>query len=415
MLTIRTFIILIFILFLTSCGSKSNTSAATAIASASTPFTSAIESISNGVSAAGGGLQTSSFTLTENQELAETESFLTVTPMVAGLCNSHGSPIEIDTSNISQSDVRFPFIFTYCAMTINDGDTVRGGFDLVKGLICSLETAGVTFTGVAQTLTIDFNNTTCWPTGGPGGMTGTGTLTATGTSPATFNTHFEKGVEFIFNTGSDVLTYKVAANISSSSIEFIAHESWDSGNTGVMAGTIDKTTGVLKYEKRDERIYAGCVSGSCGWNRHSRILANLTLTSGEPSGLTSLSYAYSDTHVADLTDAGATTSSGKLITAIGSLTGGIKARIFIPSGSSTVAQIKDHSTWTETIHTGCMTGTVGINDSADCTSNNGIAKFVTSTKFALVSSSTHLSPAAWLAAYSGFTFTTIDTDIDQAF
>ena len=117
----------------------------------------------------------------------------------------------------------------------------------------------------------------CLPTGAPvGGGVSTGTLTATGSAPASFNSHFEKGVSFTFVEGSDTLTFKVAANITTSSIEFMAYESWASGNKGVMAGSLDKTTGLLRFEKRDERIRSTCTLGSsCGWNRHTRIKAVL--------------------------------------------------------------------------------------------------------------------------------------------
>lgn len=388
------------------CGNSSSSSS-----TSSTPFTSAIGSISTGVAAAGSGLQTNAFALTDQNY------FLAVTPMVAALCDVHGMPLYPAVeggASLSQSDMRYPFVHTYCAMTVNAGDTVRGGFDTVKGLICALESGGIEFNGVAQNITIDFTNTTCWPSGGPGGAT-SGTISATGTAPASFNSHFEKGVQFTYVEGSDTLTYKVAANITATNIEFIAHESWSNGNTGVMAGSLNKTTGVLLFEKRDERVRADCATSSCGWNRHTRLAANLTLTSGEPSGLTSLSYGYSDIQIsaANVSNTALTTASGKLITATGSITGGVKSRIFSLSNQN-IAGMKTPGNWAETAGVGCMTG-AGIN-TANCTSNTGIGAFASTTKFALVAPSpAHLSPSAWLAAFSGFTFTTVDTDVDQAF
>jgi hypothetical protein len=183
-----------------------------------------------------------------------------------------------------------------------------------------------------------------------------------------------------------------------------------------MAGSITKSTGVLKFEKRDERIYSGCSNSSCGWNRHTRLLANLAMTAGEPTGLTSLSYGYADVQVtsAALADGTAATSSGKIITASGSLAGGIKARIFKTSGQTTT-QMKTVGQWTEAVATGCMTGPVGIDSTANCTSNTGISNFTTNTQFGLFASTAQLSPAAWLAAFSGFTFSSINLDSDQAF
>jgi hypothetical protein len=415
------FLIFIIPVLLIGCGKKDAAPVA-ATTTVATPFATAIDSISTSVAAAGSGLGTSAFAPSESQMLVALESqypFLTVTPLTSALCDVHGMPVESGTTTyISQSDVRYPFIHTYCAMTISDGDTVRGSFDMVKELMCALEKGGVTFNGTEQSIAIDFTDTACWPDGGPDGAT-SGTLTATGTAPASFNTHFEKGVSFIYTEGSNVLTYKVAANITSSSIEFIANESWSNGNIGVMAGSLNKTTGALLFEKRDERIRSTCgaTEGSCGWNRHTRLAATLTMSAaGEPTGLTNLSYGYADTQVkaAAMGNPADTNSSGKIITSSGTLSGGIKSRVFAASGKTT-AQLKDFSQWTESVHTGCMTGAAGINDGADCTSNTGIANFTADTKFALYSTSAQLSPSAWLAAFSGFNFTAVDIDDDQAF
>ena len=124
------------------------------------------------------------------------------------------------------------------------------------------------------------------------------------------------------------LDYKIAANIDGDKIEFIAYESWSgtnagssAGNTSVMAGEITKSTGVLKYEKRDERIRSTCANSSCGWNRHTRILANLTMSGGNPTGVSSFQYAYGNDSVnaAAVLDGTATTSNGTIITAKGAV------------------------------------------------------------------------------------------------
>jgi hypothetical protein len=418
----RYYLILISLILFSSCGK--NGTAVTG-SDASTPFTSAIGLISSGVAAAGGGLRTGAFSpmamVTTTQINAEIEAaYSLVTPMVAALCDTNGMPVEsVGGAQISQADYRYPFIHTYCAMTINGGDTVRGGFDIVKGLICSLEKGGIAFAGVAQAITINFADTSCWPSGGPGGAT-SGTLNATGTTPAVFNTHFDKGVSFTYVDGADTLTYKVAANITTNSIEFIAHESWSNGNIGVMAGSLNKITGALLFEKRDERIRSGCSTGSCGWNRHTRIGAVLTMAAGEPSGLTSLSYGYSDIQVSSAALASPSvvaTSGGKVITASGTLTGGIKSRIFATTDNArTVNQMKLSANWGEVVGTGCMTGAAGINNAANCTGNAGLPNFsADNTKFTLLSTSAQLSPSVWLAAFSGFTFTAVDIDVDQAY
>ena len=239
-----------------------------------------------------------------------------------------------------------------------DGDTVRGGFSLVEGLVCSLEKGGIEFNGVAQSITVDFLDTDCWPSGGPGGggRPTSASISATGSAPASFNANFEKGV--IFTVADFGLTFKVAANISSDSIQFIAHESWSGaaagdsvGNTGVMAGSLNKTTGILQFEKRDERVRSTCANSSCGWNRHTRLTAQLTMSGGEPSGLSSLSYGFADTQIPDPTDLAAPNTHAVVITADGDLTSGIKANLFYAQN----AALTNAGLWTHAPATGCAT------------------------------------------------------------
>ncbi len=408
---IRLSISFITLLVLSSCAKTTST----ATSSGSTgDLTSAISMISAGVSTAGSGLSTSILALSGQHSL------LTSTVLNSTMCGTHGEPqMPSAGGDMNQSDERFPFVHTYCAMTTNDGDTVRGGFALVEGLICSLEKGGIEFAGATQSITINFTDTECWPHHGPGGPSGpsSGTISAIGSAPASFNTHFDKGVIFTFSESGDTLTFKVAANLSATSIEFIAHEAWTlSGNTGVMAGKLNKTTGHLQFEKRDERIHtcSGVCSGSEGWNRHTRLFANLVMSSGEPTGLNSISYGFADLQADNPTTP--TNGYGQLITASGSLSDGIKARLFINNTSSTSkTDLQDVTKWIETTNSRCMNA-AGIDaDGSTCTvSNTGINAFTGSTQFALYSTSMpQLSPAAWLAAYSGFLFNSVNLDTDN--
>ena len=339
--------------------------------------------------------------------------------LTSSRCGTHGEPKDASGNNLNNTDQLYPYVFTYCAMTVNDGDTVRGSFDLAKSLICALEKGGLQFAGVAQTISIDFTDTECWPNGGPSFTTGS--ISATGSAPASFNSNFEKGVVFTFSGGGSTLTFKLAANITSTSIEFIGNESWSDGNNGVMAGKLNKTTGVLQFEKRDERIMdcgAPCTN-SKGWNRHTRLYAVLTMSGGEPTGLESLSYTYTDLQADHPTSP--SNGFGQFISSSGSLTTGIKSRYYSVS-DNTVANLKDYTKWNETSNTLCMKNT-GIDDDGDnsCTAPTGIAKFSANTKFALFDSagtagaSAHKTPAEWLAAYTTFNFTTADPDVDTAF
>ncbi len=346
---------------------------------------------------------------------------MTVTQFNTNRCDGHGRPLaSAGGADLSQSDEFYPYLHTYCAVSIKDGDTVRGGFDLVRSLICTLEKGGIEFSGATQEITGNFNDTDCWPDGAPGDETGTITLSAVGSSPASFNSHYTKGV--IFSVASLGLTFKIAANLDSDKIEFLTHESWSgaaagdsAGDIGTMAGELTKSTGVLRFEKRDERVRSDCAASRCGWNRHTRLYAVLTMSNGEPQGVSSLSYGFADIQAdAATVNTTGTNGYGRIITASGLLSSGIKARIFATTPSRTLAEVATSGQYSETTNTACATS-AGFDDSADCTSNTGIGNFSANTKFTLLSSTSRTSVDSWLSSFSGFNFTAVDLDTDNAF
>ena len=102
--------------------------------------------------------------------------------------------------------------------------------------------------------------------GGPGGETEQLPFLQQDHLQQAFNSHFDKGV--IFTVDSYGLEFKIAANLTSDKIEFIAYENWNGANAGnstgnqsVMAGELNKTTGVLK--KGMKRIRSTCTTSSC--------------------------------------------------------------------------------------------------------------------------------------------------------
>jgi hypothetical protein len=393
-------------LFLTACGSSiGNYSDAS-----STPITTSVKLIETGVAATGSGLGSSRFA---SSYLKNNPSFVT-TPLTSSLCTTHGNPIN----TIPSSDDKYPYVQTYCGLTVVDGDTIRGGFSLIEGLICGLEKGGITFTGSTQSITVNFGDRQCWPNGGPdGGNTGSTTISVVGTSPWAANAHYDKGV--VFTAPDYGLTYSLGANLDGDKKEFIAYEHWtggdSAGNEGVMVGELTQSTGVLRFEKRDERIRASCTNSSCGWNRHTRILANLTLHDGTPDELNSFEYAISGANVSPtaIADGMDNSSFGYVVTAKGSLTGEIKARFFTASNKTT-AQLKTLGQWSEGVNTSCANN-AGINSAGTCATETGIANFTANTKFALYSTVAQTSPSAYLAAYTGFNFTHVDLDVDNAF
>jgi hypothetical protein len=261
----------------------------------------------------------------------------------------------------------------------------------------------------------------CFPEGGPEeGMTSL-EIIATGSAPAAVNSHYQKGV--VFTVPSIGLEFKMGANFDSDKVEFIAHENWNganagesSGDNGVMAGELTKSTGALKFEKRDERIRSTCTASRCGWNRHTRLMANLSMSNGQPDNLIDFEYGYSDTHVSPtaLASGSDASSGGKIITAKGALASQIKARLF-RANNKTTTQLKTTGQWTETTNSACASGASGIDDTADCTSQSGIGLFTTDTKFTLFSSPAQTSPADWLTQFTGFNFSSVNLNTDNAF
>jgi hypothetical protein len=378
-----------------------------------TEIADAIGLIAESVEVTGSGLEGgASGMMAQRSRGGLSVSPMAVTPFTSDLCDEHGRPQDGSGNDLNQADEAYPFIHTYCALTINDGDTVRGGFDLTRGLVCMLEKGGIEFEGVAQTITVDMTDDDCWPNGAPD-TDGTTSfdITATGSAPASFNSHFEKGV--VFEVGEFGLTFSIGANLDGEELEFIGMESWDEGNKGVMSGAFNQSTGVLRFEKRDERIRADCTTSDCGWNRHTRIYAQLELDDdGEPVGLENFSYGYADTAV-DAADPTAATQRGTIVTAQGSLTGEIKARLYTAS-NKTAAQLMMVGQWSETANTACADAD-GIDDGGDCTTETGVDLFAADTDFALYSAD-FASSEDWLADFSGFdAFTEIDLDTDLAF
>lgn len=385
-------------------------------------------SIASGIGLIESGVQKTGSSLAGSREL---DSYRT-TPFTSDLCGAHGKPQKPTLGegggdmDEQGGDGRYPFVFTYCALSGTDGDTVGGGFALAKSLICSLEKGGIQFAGAQQTILIDGTDTTCWPNGAP--TRPSFSINATGSSPAAFNNHFEKGVVFSVPMGAETLTFKIGANVSGDKVEFIGHESWTNtatglpiGQTGVMAGEITKSTGVLKFEKRDERISNLVDSRDLGWNRHTRLIANLTMSGDTPTGLLSFDYGYADTQDS--------AHSATVVTARGDLATRIKARLFKASQSAT-ADLAVIGNWSssELTNNFCanQTGMDGTGNNISCGSQGnpgyegGIGLFTADTTFLLydqgLPNHTHKTPLEWLTAFGGFTSSTsVNLDEDVAY
>ena len=415
-----------------ACGSKRTA----ATPKTATTVTGAVALVASGVAETGAGMQASALFSQQLTKMSLTPfsggfspNFATV-PFEKALCDTrtgsgqgHGYPMRDANTRMNSTDPEYPLGITYCYVTINDGDTIRGGFEMARSLICTLEKGGITFTGATQSITPDFSDTDCWPDGGPGGTGNDAgiTISAVGNAPATFNSYFEKGV--VFTVPAMGLTYSIAANLSGDNIEFIANELWsDTGRGGVMSGSINKTTGALKFEGRQERIVnaGGCgdTDQSCGWNRHTRIYADLSVdASGNPNGVKSIDFAYSDvaTPASGLATPSNTTSRGTLITTRGTVAAAVKSRLFSIS-SVTDANLLTVGNWTEVTNNACGTGGAGIADAGNvnCSGTQaGIGKFADPSTFIL--RGTFKAHADWLTQFGGFNFSSINLDSDIAY
>ena len=309
-------------------------------------------------------------------------------------CDAQGYP-----NGLNQSDGNYPGYLTYCFTTVDSGDTVLGGFGTPAVVSCLISAAGLAFDGAAHAVTITQAMLTACELSESDVPAGTA-VTMTGSTPASFNSNYSSGV--IVDLSSTLgLTFKIAFTSNS----FITSESWTDGSIGTTAGKLDTSTGDLWYESRVERENCS-TSSRCGWNRHTRIRAALTMSGTTPTGLSSLSFGYSNIQFTPAQSG----LAGTLVTAKGDLTDGIKARLWSISPGS-VTGYDTAGNWTETTNTKCYTS---ASETAG-TCGTGLNDFSTNTKFLLHSTDGHSSVTDWLGAITGQTFTEVDIDSDTQF
>lgn len=372
------------LVFLFSGCSKSSSS------SGSSEFTAAIGVIENSISVAGSSMQTGTLV---NSRIAPTD------------CDQYGYP------TINQSNENYPGHLTYCFLTVDSGDTVRGGFSTPADLSCLLGKLAVTYDGSEQPFDVTpAIAAECGITnerfGNRDGISGTLTASA----PAAFNPNYAKGV--VLNVTSIGLVFKIAINSSGGVNSFITNESWTDGSIGASAGTLNTSTGDLWYEARVERNDCS-TSGRCGWNRHTRIRANMVMSGSTPTDLNTIEFAYSNIQFTP----GQASLGGTLITAKGVLSTGIKARLWNwdNSGSPTPADYSDSARWQETTNTKCYSET--SESAAGCATETGINKpSAGNTKFFLnAATDSHTSVSTWFTGITGQTFSSVNIEADTQF
>ena len=370
-----------------STGAKSGSGAATYNASKPAGVISAVGAA---VSTAGSKLSTNG---SNSLKIKNSLSHADLQPMlVSGDCDSHGEP-----NGVNQSDPRYPGVLTYCKMTVNSGspDTIQGGFQLVKNIACALENVDMPFDDSTQSVTLTID-TTCFTANQVSDMGGSLTINLTTSAPASFNTYYDKGI-IIDATGAGML-FKIGSKVSSSKIEFITSEYQGATKTGMTAGSLDLVSGELRYETMMDRIDCN-ESGSCGWNRHMRLYADMTLVDGSPADLESISFGYADIQK--------TTPGGTIVSASGDLATGIKARFWQATNGtshtppSSVNDMSIVANWEETTNSKCYTNSSEVGTGC----GTGLALFTANTKFAMTGG--HTSPISFFGSVAGQTFTSV--------
>lgn len=370
--------------------------------------------VGDAVSTAGSGLSGTRFlNLIKNGDKKRTDI------LIADNCSAHGEPENPGTNNsMSSSDPRYPGIMTYCKMSMNDGspDTVQGAFSFPKKISCALERAGITWDGASHpvTLTLDTN---CFSAGDLADMGmnngDTMAITVTASNPAT-NSYFDRSVAMVIPGFG---TYTLMTKVSTTLIEFLAIEDQTVGQQtkeGAFAGSLNLTTGELRYEGRMDRL--SCTGdSSCGWARHIRVYADLAMTDGTPTGLESIAFGMSDIQNDNPSTNPQLEYSGRIVTASGNLITGIAATGWNASDGSSgpPATLTDYNSsvnWLEVNPANpayCFTTT--SETASTCGTPPALFSALTP-KFIFNDGGGATTASAFKTAYSGMTFTAIDLD-----
>lgn len=385
------------------CSSSSNGGTGSTVLDVSKP-SSIMTSVQTAIATASTGMTTATLIEPASADGSIHPSF------VVSDCTDHGDPATAAVPG-GQSDVSYPGLLTYCKISKNDysPDTVQGGFELVKSLSCALESSGITWDNAPHAVDLSiaapcFNATQIANMGG-----GTMAITVTASTPASFNSYFDRSIVLTIPSFG---TFQFATKKTGNKFEFITYENQSATLKGTTYGSLDTSSGDLRFEARSERIDCA-TNGSCGWNRHIRIYANLTMsTSGTPTDLNSISFAYSNIQDSP----GQSGPGGLIVTASGNMTSGIKPRLWQATNGSggpaaTRADVYNIGKWTEVVNAKCYTRA----STAAGTCGTGISGLAGNTYFLLPSSgyTTGYTPSStFITSYPGGSYTSVSLTTD---
>lgn len=392
---------------LVNCAGSSSAVTGGTTVSANKPST-AINAVSSAVSVAGSSMGASGISAASfgNEVVFHPQN-------ISQDCDTHAAPLRAGVA-IAQSDQDYPGKFMYCKLAYNteDEESVQGAFAQVKSISCMLENAGLVFDGQSHTYTVTVDSA-CWSANQMAHMGGGGgsmSITATGSSPASFNTHYDRGIVAIVPS---VGTIQLATKVSATKIEFMETDSLSANNKyGAYAASLDYSTGDLNYELRADRYSDVSDGSSGGFGRHQRVYAKVAVSGTTVTDLISVSAAQVETY----NGAVQTGYGGQAITATGSLATGIKARFWSATngagGNATgTNDLSNPSKWVETANARCYTSS-GPNGGG-CSAGIAIptTNAINSFPFALVGTG-FTDCVSWGAAHGSTTFTVTDPSQD---
>ncbi|MGZ3770875.1 MAG: hypothetical protein ACXVCP_12175 [Bdellovibrio sp.] len=396
---------------LLSCSKNSTDSAVTVTA---TNASAVITKVNGGVQGAGTGMGK---TAAAGNAIAQLDKnlFQLLVPKayaagggINSVCNNHAQPLNGDgVTRLNNTDADYPAMVFFCTLAQNthDPDTIQGSYEMVNAIACALKNAGLTWDGADHTVTMTVDST-CFSAQQISNIgTSSMTITSNASQPASFNTHYDAG---IIMTVPNFGIFKVATKVTGTKIEFLVLEDQNSitaNKTGSYAAAFDSSSGNLWFEARHDRFFAsttGSCGNSCGWSRHIRILANMTMdAAGNPNGLVSVQ----GVSAALGTNTGPSYSSD-INTISGDMTNGLKARNYANTVINSQSALADGASYTEHTNTKCYLA----NSSAGTGCGTGIQLTLSGTAnfpFSQAGAS-YTSPTSWMTGLTtGLSFTTV--------
>ncbi|WP_415063749.1 hypothetical protein [Bdellovibrio sp.] len=323
--------------------------------------------------------------------------------LVNQLCNEHAMPIDELGNYLDTQSPDYPQRLFYCKLSVAEasGDSIPGSLHTIRAISCAIEKAGVVFDDQEHQVTV-VADSSCFTPSQLANM-GVGTMVATvrASKPAFFNSYYDTGISI---TSQEFGTYRLAAKVSGTTVEFLTEDDQSAvspNKSGANAASFDLLTGKLRFESRSDRFLCA-EQGSCGWSRHDRIVAQVSMTNGEITGVSQVEGIASDIYDSSLYNG--TQFAARIATIKGNLNQGLKTRYYYAS-TQTGNDLADASKYIEVPNNRCHTN---ISNVGDCGVNTGIELSAQGAyAFGLHPAAQATSPAAWVNQLVGLKFDSV--------